>query len=64
MVSEPLNLLEIVNYLNHDKKNFSENRKIVKYNVLTKYSWNKKINKYNYTKSDILKKMKTLYGKN
>ena len=64
LVSEPLNLLEIVNYLNHDKKNFSENRKIVKYNVLTKYSWNKKINKYNYTKSDILKKMKTLYGKN
>ena len=63
LVSEPLNLLDIVNYLKHDKKNFSENRKIVKYNILTKYSWNKKINRYNYTKSDILKKMKTLYVK-
>ena len=32
---------------------------------LTKYSWNKKINGYNYSKSYILKKMKILYsGKN
>jgi len=61
LVSEPLNLLEIVNYLKHDKKTFSENRKIVKYNILTKHSWNKKINKYSYAKSDILKKMKTIY---
>ena len=41
-----------------DTNNPKEKKKT---NILTTYSQNKKINRYNYTKSDILKKMKTIY---
>ena len=59
LVSEPIQLSEIVNFLNHKIKDFSEKQLIHKYNF--KINSIKIPKKYYQSKMQILKKMKLIY---
>jgi hypothetical protein len=62
LVSEPIALDKIANYLNHKTCDFNQKEKIYKYNFKMKSVKIKK--KYNQSKIQILKKMKLVYQQN